>query len=308
MTDFYNRLYDLRFPKDMPPDETSLDRYLENRAGLLLGHASVRRGLVIMAFVGTMMMLMALAVVIGSLVSGQPQVMAGAIGPGIAGFVNLTLSRFLRGRSKPALDVNANLSPEARMFMAELMQGVFGWPRAWGANEPGIWSAQGPHARRRERRVWRRMFASGSWGDVKRSSKDLLLPGTFEVLDRAAYQYNRISGILGSDHPELARFAPTVRAAADQSMADLFHVAHLLEDYPESAATNRDKAEEEVGALTELAEKLEQMEKTPVTIPALEKPSPIHSVLEELRLDQLARSELGERPQEDAQQKITGQS
>src|ERR1051326_5460601 len=96
-----------------PPEESSLDRYLESQAGLMLSHASLRRGRAIMAVVGTCMLLLALLIVMAALISGHHGAAAGAIGPSIAGIVNLAISRAMRSRTNPAMNVNANLTPEA---------------------------------------------------------------------------------------------------------------------------------------------------------------------------------------------------
>src|SRR3954465_13520613 len=100
------------------PAESSLDRYLESQAGLLLSHASMRRGVVLMSIVGAIMLSMALVVIVSSLITHNPAMLGGAIGPGLGAIVNLAVSRVLRNRTKPALEVNANLTPEARSFMA----------------------------------------------------------------------------------------------------------------------------------------------------------------------------------------------
>ena len=295
-----------------PPEESSLDRYLESQAGLMLSHANLRRGRVIMAVVGTCMLFVALFVVMMALVTGQHPIAAGAIGPGIAGIVNLGISGAIRSRIKPEMEVNANLTPEARGFMANLMKDVYGWPQAWGAIEPKMrWESTGPYMnkfdRQRERHAWRRMLASGSWGKRQQSAKQCLQAGAFEMLDKAAFQYNRIAGVLASGHPEVTRFAPTVKAAADQAMADVFHAGYLLDAFPESQATAREKAAHEIAQLTELADRMEELLKQPLDLPASAvKTSPISSVLEELRLDQLARSELAQ--DEPQQQQINMKS
>ena len=280
-----------------PPEESSLDRYLESQAGLMLSHASLRRGRAIMAVVGTCMLLVAIFIVMAALISGHHGVAGAAIGPGIAGMVNLGISRAMRSRTNPAMDVNANLTAEARAFMANLMKDVYGWPYAWGAIEPGLgWESEGQHLnkfeRQHERHAWRRMIASGSWGKRQQSARQCLQPTAFEMPDKAAFQYNRVAAALASGGAEIARFAPTVKAAADQAMADMFHVGYLLDAYPESQVASQAKAAHEIAQLTELADRLEEMQKQPQAAPAISASSPIRSVLEELRLDQLARSEL----------------
>jgi len=280
-------------------EESSLDRYLEGQAGLLLSHASLRRGMIIMRIVGVIMLLMTLGVLITALAKGEPSVLAGAIGPGIGGLVNIVASRSLRNRTKPAMEVNANLTPEARNFLGHLMKDVYGWPRAWGAVEPhflfeGKGSYMNRFDRRRERRAWRSMLASGSWGKRQHAAKEMLNAEAFDILNRAAFQYNRISGIIGVGNQEVSRFSASVKGAADQAMADVFHAGYLLEEFPEGSAAAKAKAEQEITALSELAGKLEEMQSQSITAPSADvlSTSPVASVLEELRLDQLARSEL----------------
>jgi hypothetical protein len=292
-------------------EESSLDRYLESQAGLMLSHASMRRGVVIMTAVGTLMLLMALVICVAALVTGHDAAMAGAIGPTIAGSVNLIVSRVLKRRINPALEVNANLTPEARGFMANLMKDVYGWPQAWGAVEPHpVWNAENGymsrHQRIRERHVWRHMLASGSWGKRQQSAKQCLNPAAFDMLDKAAYQYNRIAGILGTGHPEVARFAPTIKSAADQAMADVFHVGYLLDSFPESQSSAQAKADQEIASLTELAERMESMQRQPAvgSEAVVRTSSPISNLLEELKLDQSARAELSKPAEEGKQQQI----
>jgi hypothetical protein len=160
--------------------------------------------------------------------------------------------------------------------------------------------------RMRERDAWRRMIASGSWGQRQQSARQCLNPVAFEMLDKAAFQYNRVAGILGTGHPEVARFGPTIKAAADQAMADVFHVGYLLDAFPESQSTAMAKADQEIAAFTELADRLESMQKQPALGAEVASPtsSPISNVLEELRLDQLARAELVKPVEEPQQQQI----
>lgn len=245
------------------------------------------------------MLTLALFFVIASAVFGRPGMIGGAIGPGFAGIVNLVMSQVMRRRSKPSLETNATLTPEARSFMANLMKDIYGWPQAWGAVEPHMrWEASGPpyqdkFDRQRERHAWRRMIASGSWGSRLHSAKEVLNPVAFDVLDRAAFQYNRIFGILGSGNSDVSRFSASVKGAADQAMADLFHVGCLLDKYPEGSEAAKAKADQEISALTQLADKLEEMQQNaPLPVSDALSPSPVASVLEELRLDQLARGEL----------------
>lgn len=294
---------------EIQPEESSLDRYLESQAGLMLSHANLRRSVVIMTAVGTAMLIMALLICIAALVTGHDAAMAGAIGPTIAGSVNLIVSRVLKRRINPALEVNANLTPEARGFMANLMKDVYGWPQAWGAIEPrAVWNSEpgymSRHDRIRERHVWRRMLASGSWGKRQQTAKQCLNPVAFAMLDKAAFQYNRIAGILGTGHPEVARFEPTIKAAADQAMADVFHVGYLLDSFPESQSSAQAKADQEISALTELGERLETMQQQPAigSEAVVRASSPISNLLEELKLDQSARAELSKPVEEDKQQ------
>lgn len=277
------------------PEETSLDRYLETRAGYVLGHLSARHGLKVMGFVGVAMLLVGMVFMVIALATGAYDVIAGGIGPTIAGLVNLILSQTLKHRAKPAIEVNAELTPQARTFLAELMRDVYDWPYAWGANDPShIWSDPTPVGRirrKRERRAWRRMFGARSWGVRQHSAKEELNPAAFEALNAGAFQYNRIAGVLEASNPALAKFVPTVRAAADQAMADLFHVTSAMDRYPETAETHQPEADKLIASLAELAERVESLQKTSAA-GALSGTNPIESVLEELRLEQLARSEL----------------
>jgi hypothetical protein len=287
----------------MPLEETSLDRYLESRAGYILGNAHARWGLMIMGLVGSLMIVIGFVFGLLGTVGGQPDVLPAMAAPLMAGFINLVFSLALRRRVRPAFEVNTELTPQARTFMAELMKDVFDWPYAWGSSDPREWGAKARYMRRRERRVWRRMIGSGSWGKRSHSAKEFLQPSAFEALDTAAFHYNRVAAVLATGGPSVTKFGPTVRAAADQAMADIFNISSVLDRYPEGTSSAQAEAEKHVASLKELGDRLETMQASDAAgLPATSGSSPMDSVLEELRLDQLARSELANPPEQEQHQ------
>jgi hypothetical protein len=133
-------------------------------------------------------------------------------------------------------------------------------------------------------------------------------PQVLEFLEAAAEQYNRITGIIQAPATagSLTKVGPSAIAAADETMAEILHQSATIDKYPESAAATGKQIENAIKAITELGDRLEDIAtRDQLLTEKVNYASKMDSVLEELRLDQLARSELHTATEEN-QQKLQG--
>jgi hypothetical protein len=130
-----------------------------------------------------------------------------------------------------------------------------------------------------------------------RSCEDVLDPAVFQLLTDAAFEYNRIQGSLtlgiSAQNATLQRLGPNIRAATDEAMADVLHLAALMEAYPENASRQETKAPAAVEELRELAGQVDRVQTVGDSGAGAVVPgSRLQEVLAELRSDTLAREEL----------------
>lgn len=129
------------------------------------------------------------------------------------------------------------------------------------------------------------------------SASSFLEPIVFDMLEEAAFEYNRTIGMLVAAHEArhsvLDKMTPSIVGALDDSMATLFHHASLLERFPESAGSTFESARQQVSQMKEVADRVDAMRSRGQTLTdRLEYATRIESVLEDLRLDQASRTEL----------------
>jgi chromosome condensin MukBEF ATPase and DNA-binding subunit MukB len=130
-----------------------------------------------------------------------------------------------------------------------------------------------------------------------RRSEDVLSPDAFSLLERAAHEANRIYGALAAENSPgnstLARLAPAIYSAADETMAEMLELAAQFERYPENGAQVRAQGQRRIDELKALADQAERLHAT-VDSSATDAPqvSRIQAVLRELHADAQARVEL----------------
>jgi hypothetical protein len=198
------------------------------------------------------------------------------------------------------------LSSEAKGLLLKLVRRRLGWMDggsfAIGSPSMGMGIGLGKHGRRQLRHI--------AWDNGESAFRMLskppeeVSPEVIEFLDVAAEQYNRISGILQapSQTASLSKLGASAIAAADEAMADILHQAANLDKFPESATTTRKQIDNAVRAMMELGNRLEEIAtRDQLLTEKVNYSSKMDSVLEELRLDQLARSELHTSPEENTQ-------
>lgn len=147
-----------------------------------------------------------------------------------------------------------------------------------------------------------RVPKSASWWDMEFLSA--LFPHTtrqfvgeeeFALLDTAAFHYNRVLGVIEAHeaHSGVARIAAGARAAADEAMVAIFNLVGQVHKAPEIAPTLRGSATAQIAALKELGDRLQEIVAAPPSLTdKLGSTSAMDAVLEQLRMDEIARREL----------------
>jgi hypothetical protein len=261
----------------------------------MLGYSAYRVSSLIQIVVGGVCAVAGLGMFTAPLFGADPAMMAGAIGPLIAGAVNIGVGLSFR-RKMIDHTCTVQLTPEAKALLMGRHRRLYGWMSPGLPWTPGLGLSHrhgligGPIATRRARRMamWTGVTPDMVPDDIE---EDELVQ-----LDRVAAEYNRTIGALESSKAgsaTLAKMAPRILKAADEAMADALHQAAMLVKYPEggSAAKARLKAQE--NSLREIAERVESLatDNQGFTDKVAYKSS-IDDVLDELRLESLARAEL----------------
>ncbi|HSI72517.1 MAG TPA: hypothetical protein VK934_05025 [Fimbriimonas sp.] len=284
--------------------ESSLDRFLKNRAALGLGLVD-RRITGVQSVIGAMLCAFGIATIVATNAAGNPQAASAGLPLFMAGAFMFGFSQLIRRRFRSLNQTEWRLTSEAKGLLLKLVRKRLGWLDGGSFSmAPMIGFSGGPHARRRLRHLaWE--TGEPGFGFFNRAPTEIG-PEVIELLDVAAEQYNRIAGLVHSPAPRsaIAKLASSATAAADEAMADILHETATLDKYPESASATRKHIESAIHGLIELADRLEDVATRDQSLTEkVDYSSKMDSVLEELRLEQLARSELSESPQPDIQQR-----
>lgn len=248
--------------KDMSPaNDSSLARFLRQRGHMFTGFAANRaQNYRINLGVGYSLALLGLALSVGvPLASGDPSLMVVGLGPIFAGIVNIGVGHLMKRQVKRD-QAPVALTPEARAMIQMLS------PVGFRAHHGG------PR--------------------VEFLSTDVRL-----LIEKACFQANRTFGVLQPlrtlGDATATRLSSTTERAVDEAMAEVFHYAALLHDFPESPQTPHRQIEARTRELEELANRLERLSgQVGHVLPTSS--STMSSLLEELRLQDLALRELNE--------------
>ncbi len=266
--------------------ETSLDRFLKNRAAHALVWSN-RSAMQIQIGIGILLSAIGVGMACSPAFGADPQVAFGAAGPLLAGAVNAGVGFTMRKRFANQSNAQWKLTPEAKALLYKLVRDRLGW---WGIGaNPGAHGFAGIHARRAMRR--------GIWYST--TSRDTLEPQAEELLEEAAEQFNRILGTFeaADSSAGLKRMAPNALAASDEVMAEILHHAAMLDKYPESGETSESLILEKIQSLRELADGAQELAtKSGSIIERATRNSTMDGVLDELRLEKMARAELRTEP------------
>jgi len=131
----------------------------------------------------------------------------------------------------------------------------------------------------------------------RKTSSQILRPETFEILDRAAANFNRAHGVFKankrSDNASLSRMIPAAQAAADEAMISIFNQIAILERTPESSIALQKQIDRDLSNLKELSDRVEHLAGGPQSLTEqYTSTTAMQSVLEQLRYDAAAREEL----------------
>jgi hypothetical protein len=267
----------------------SLERYLKTRGAQILGHSMNWAGLTLQATIGGLLLAFGIGLAIFAKLSGQGEIVPAGLGPILAGGINLSIALGIRRRISPETPVRAEMTRDAKALLLTLYREVAGWPSSpFGREHRGL--------RFRTRRVQRRLMMAGYGAPVPLPNEQVVA-----LLEGAATAYNRISAAVAvnRDVPAIAKIATRVTLAADEAMAEVFHQAATLSRYPEGFDAGRGKIDTQVNALNEVATRLESLAASGSENHEKRLRSSVDDVLSELRLEQLARTEL-QQPVEDA--------
>jgi hypothetical protein len=256
--------------------ESSLNRFLRSSAPELLMLSQWRTNYVVNGLIGIVMVLVALGVGIAMLATRRWELVGGMLGPLLGGVANLWVAWYAKSRGQTRRPAASKLTPEARKFLTELTKQTQGWQWGQQATLP-----KGPPPKNA------RVVAP----------EDALDFNVFTILEQAAYQYNRVQGVLtateSSKDVTVLRLRKSAEVAADEAIGEVFHHAATLSKYPESMKVAEANIQARIDALSELAERLEQLcQREPSLTDRLGASTVMDSVLEDLRIDAQARQEL----------------
>jgi hypothetical protein len=275
--------------------ESSLDRFLAQRGQTLL-YGSWRRNTKINLIVGVGITVFGLAF-LGIALALFPPAAIGAIGPLFAGAINVGVHFHMRRLARRGPNAPA-LTKEAQGLLGQLLRAQGGWAYGhhnYGPSQPG--TQQRWASRRAAMDQWRAQSYVNPWLSVMglggKSAQETLPEPVFGVLEAAAFQYNRVLGLLSVADDRLGKMANTIQAAIDEAIADVFHQAAMLQSFPESSGATRKVCEDRTASLREIADRVEALQRRePTLTERLSYTSAVDEALEELRLQTMAESEL----------------
>lgn len=130
-----------------------------------------------------------------------------------------------------------------------------------------------------------------------RTSAQILRTDLFELLEQAAYQFNRIDGLLqeraNASDASLRALAPASRAAALECMAIVVNHAAWIDTFPENQVDHRKTILEKTARMQELADRLTGLTSTkPSLLETVAVRTLLDDVLDKISLEEAARTEL----------------
>ncbi|MBC8064239.1 MAG: hypothetical protein H7Y17_05370 [Chlorobia bacterium] len=286
----------------MSNGQSSIQRFLQNRASQIVMGNYGRSAFGWHIGIGAALVALSVGMVIGGIASGIAGLIFGALGPLIGGGINLGIGLALRRRLQQTPN-EAKLSSEAKSFIVDLMKQTHtGWnsSHGYGPFWTGVQKTAPPASPLVNGETIFHQLGK-HWGMIPKTPKDILPKPLNDVLETACYHYNRIFGILEGTRGDstFSKIAQSAKSGADEAIFGILHHAATMHRFPETISSASRDCEDKIRALKELADGLETMQSRPATISdRLGYSSAMESALEEVRLERLAREELG-RPDED---------
>lgn len=252
--------------------------------------------------IGAVLVAVSVGMVLSGIATGISGVIFGAIGPLIGGGINLGIGLALRRKLQQTPN-EPKLSPEAKHFIIDLMKQTHtGWNsgHGYGPLWKGVQPTQPANPLANGETIFHQL--GKHWGMIPKTPKDILPKPLHDVLETACYHYNRVFGILEGTRGDsvFAKISQTAKSGADEAIFAILHHAATMHRFPETISAASRDCEEKIRALKELADGLETMQGRPATISdRLGYSSAMESALEEVRLERLAREELGRTDDDD---------
>lgn len=277
-------------------EPSSLDRFIWSKATAFWGFAGMNGTFLGFLIPGVILSLIGFGLTLGGLLSPVKELMIPGVIQMTIGSVFLGISAAVRRKFRSSPQPEVSLTSDARGLIHRLATHI-GWTES---------SAQHSHS------GFRIDIFGMSFGGP-RTSSDKLKPFTFGLLERTAAYYNRIQGMLKTKDTKsatlLQKHEPSVKAAADEAMIIALNQAALMEKFPENSENCRKVIEARIRDLEELSNRLSKLVHSQMTVTeTLASGSVMGSVLEQLRMDEAARQELGRAEEElDQMQNRLGQ-
>ncbi len=271
----------------------SFDRYLVNRAPLLLWSTPAARASATNRSVGIGLCCLSAALVVVGLATVGVLGLAFGIGPAIGGVANLLISSAWRNRARKTAG-DTSLSDAQWTFLHGLVTHALGPSYPFRASYLGYYPVSNSWS------GWK-LTPKAKPGDIHsasaRSAREILDPRVYDLLEAAAKQFNLIQACLAqatSTEGTPLREAPQLQVAADQAMLDALMVASAMQDYPENIERLRPSAEACISALTEAANLVASLATAKTLTAAPQQAALLRGMLDDLRIESQARTELSE--------------
>jgi len=282
----------------------SFDRYLANRAPSLLWSTTATRASAINTRVGYGLFGLSGVVALISYFAGGPLGLACGIGPIIGGSANLMIGNAWRKRAKRNSG-ETQVSPDVWKFLHGLATHVLGPNYAYRASNLGFYPVSNGWNGLRQTPKASATTAVGITG--ARSASEVLDPRVFEMMNEVAHQFNRVHGYLSMpSQPEsnLGRDGLRIQVAADQAMIDALSIASTMQQFPENIESIRPSLDACTTALREAADLLANITSPKgAAIQPHSQATMLRGMLDDLRIESLARTELQEFDQPSLEQR-----
>ncbi len=267
-------------------EPSSLDRFIWSKASAYWGYTGPNGMIYGFLIPGIILTALGFGLTIAGLVSPVKALLI----PGgiqlVLGSAFFTISQFLRKKYRNTPQPEVTLTMDARMLLQRLASHI-GWTESSNSHHSNHFRLE--------------IFGMSLGGP--RTAADKLKPFTFGLLERAAAHFNKIQGLLKTKDARsasiLQKHEPGIKAAADEAMIVAVNQAALMEKFPESSENCRAVMESRIRDLEELANRLSKLVNSQMTVTeALSGSTVMSSVLEQLRMDEAARHELGRAEEE----------
>ena len=276
-----------------PSQGGSFDRYLANRAPLLLWSTPAARASATNRMVGIGLCCLSAALVVVGMATVGAVGIAFGIGPAIGGLANLTLSNAWKNRARKTSG-ETRLSDTQWKFLHGLVTHVLGPSYPFRSSYLGYYPVNNTWS------GWRqapKVKTASLAVPIAQSAREMLDPRVYDFMESAAQQFNVIQACLAqaaeNDGVPL-REAPQLQVAADQAMLDALAIASAMQEYPENIETLKPGIEACIDALTEAAKLVTSLTSAQGLASPPKQAALLRGMLDDLRIENQARIELSE--------------